>query len=320
MKKTLLATAIFSGLISATAGAATVYDADGTKLSVGGRAEVRGVFSDSVDGTMEDQSRARINILGKTKLSEKLTGFGFVEYQIDDYSDDEVSDEGIVLDGETGVENRYIYVGLSTEYGDFSYGKQVTANVQITNFSDIANYHSGINQVIDAAADNQEGVLLYSGTFGDALTVQADYQAASEDDADSYAASAVYGFDFGLDLAASYAAQDAATSADEAYQVTFGAAYTLDQLYLAVTYATGEKSETDDFDSVEVAVAYQATEQVGLIAIYGNQDVADIEIKNFFAFEANYNFNDSLSSFASYKFNEADGGEDELVLGAKYTF
>jgi len=319
MKKALLTTAVLSALASTTAGAVTVYNEDGTKLSIGGRAEVRGLFSDAVDGTMQDQSRARINLSGKTKISEKLTGFGFFEYQIDDFSDDEIND-GIVLDGETGVDNRYIYVGLSTEYGDFSYGKQVTANVQITNFSDIASYHSGINQVIDAAADNQEGVLLYTGTFGDALTVQADYQAASEDDADSYAASAVYGFDFGLDLAASYAAQDGATSADEAYQATFGVAYTLEQLYLAVTYATGEKSETDDFDSVEVAVAYQVTEEVGLIAIYGNQDEDDVEIKNFFAFEANYNFNDSLSSFASYKFDEADDGEDELVLGAKYTF
>ena len=82
MKKTLLATAILTGLVSATAGAATVYDKDGTTLKVGGRAEVRGLFSDSVEGTMKDKSRARIKFKGKTQITEDLAGFGVMEYEI----------------------------------------------------------------------------------------------------------------------------------------------------------------------------------------------------------------------------------------------
>ena len=82
MKKTLLATLILSSFVSIAANAATVYEKGGNKLSVGGRAEVRGLFSDSVDGTMEDKSRARINFGGETQISEDLTGFGFMEYEI----------------------------------------------------------------------------------------------------------------------------------------------------------------------------------------------------------------------------------------------
>ncbi|MCP5079357.1 MAG: porin, partial [Psychromonas sp.] len=168
MKKTLLATAILSGLVSLTAGAATVYDQDGTTLKVGGRAEVRGLFADSVEGTMEDKSRARINFGGETQISENLTGFGFMEYE--------------VKSGASNLKNRYLFAGIGTQIGDFSYGKQDTANIQISGFSDISSTHSGQQEVIDASSAKQDNIFLYSGSFADALTVQVDYQAAEEKD------------------------------------------------------------------------------------------------------------------------------------------
>jgi len=309
MKKTLLATTILATLVSATAGAATVYDADGTKFSIGGRAEARGKMGEEVAGTMEDATRARLNFSGETQISDSLTGFGFAEYQINDADTD---------DG-TAITNRYIYVGLGTQYGDFSYGKQVTANVQITGFSDIAEYHSGINQLIDAAADHQD-TFLYSGTFADALTLQANYQAVSEDDSDAYGLSAVYAFDFGLDLGASFAAQDAGTSSEEEQQATFAAAYTVDSLYVAASYATGEQSGEKDFDSLEIAVKYQFSDQFYLLGMYGNTEVDDADTVDQFALEANYRFNSSLNTYVSYKLSELDSDGDEVVIGAKYKF
>lgn len=300
MKKTLLATAILSGLVSATAGAATVYDNDGTSLSIGGRAEVRGEFKSA--GTMDDKSRARINVAGETKISDTLTGFGFVEYQITDDSD---NDDG------TALTNRYLYAGLATQYGDFSYGKQGAANVQLSDMSDIANYHSGIQQIITGSEDNQSNTFLYSSTF-DALTVQADYQAVSEEDKDTFGLSAVYALDFGLDLGVAY------TDGDDSYQTTFGAAYSADALYVAATYAIGDIDSDTDFDSLEVAVAYQLTEQVGLVGIYELQETNDVETVDAYALEANYSFNGNLSSFVSYQFNQID--DDSLVAGMKYKF
>jgi len=318
MKKTLLAATILGVVTSATAGAATLYDVDGTKFAVGGRAEVRGIFGDAVDGTMQDASRARLNFAGETQISENLSGFGFVEYEVTN-SDDE--------NGVDDLEDRYLFVGFGTVYGDFSYGKQAAANVQISDFTDIGEYHTGINQLIDAAADNQSNVLLFTSTFN-ALTVQADYQAVEDKDADAFAFSAVYEFGFGLDLGASYSNQNADVSADEAYQATFGAAYTQDQLYLAVTYATGEISEDSEFDSVEAAVKYQFTDDFALLGIYGNTEIDNVDTVDRFALEANYRFAPALNVYASYELNNLDkdeaeelgDDEDELVVGAKYSF
>jgi predicted porin len=191
MKKTLLATAILTSFVSAAAGAATVYDQDGTSLKVGGRAEVRGLFSDSVDGTMQDKSRARINFKGKTQISEDLAGFGVMEYEI--------------KSGASEVSNRYLYAGLSTVAGDFSYGRQDTANVQVSDMTDIASEHSGIQQYIGSASDKEDNTFAYADNFLDkALSVQANFIASEAEDQDAFGVSALYSLDFGLDLAASY--------------------------------------------------------------------------------------------------------------------
>ncbi|MEH6453374.1 MAG: porin, partial [Psychromonas sp.] len=225
MKKTLITLAVLASSI-ASVQATTVYDKDGTTLSVGGRAEVRGLFADSVEGSMQDKSRARINVAGETQISENLTGFGFVEYE---------------LTGSDSIKNRYIYAGIGTQAGDFSYGKQDTANVIVSDMTDIASYHSGQQQYIGSSSDKQDNVFLYSADLFDSLTVQANYIAQEEKDFDAYAISALFSMDFGLDLAASYSDQD------EQNQVTLGAAYTLNDLYLGATYALGSVDKNDDF-------------------------------------------------------------------------
>ena len=304
MKKTLLATAIVSALVSATAGAATVYDQDGTTMKIGGRAEVRGLFSDSVEGTMADKSRARINFGGETQISENLTGFGFMEYEI--------------KSGASEVKNRYLFAGFGTQIGDFSYGKQDTANVQVSDMTDISSYHSGIQQYIDSASDKQDNTFLYSGTFADALTVQVDYQAVEDKDMDAFAASALYAFDFGLDLAASYADQD------EANQAIVAAAYTWNDLYVAASYAMGDVSTNTEFTSFEAAVQYKLTKELRLIGIVGMAENetgnVTVDSEDFFAFEAQYRFNKSIRTVASYKVNNLDGADDELLVGIRYNF
>lgn len=307
MKKTLLATAIISGLVSATAGAATVYDNNGTTLKVGGRAEVRGLFSDDVEGTMEDKSRARINFGGETKISENLTGFGFMEYEI----------KPSTKDG-SDLDNRYLFAGIGTQVGDFSYGKQDTASVQVSDFTDIASEHSGQQQYIDSASDKESNTFLYSGTFNDALTVQVNYIASSEKDMDAFGLSAAYEFDFGLGLAASYADQD------ESNQATLGANYSINNFYVAASYAMGDVDATTEFTSLEVAAQYKFTKQFRMIGIIGmadednNANTTDTE--DFYALEAQYRFNKSIRTFASYKLNNLDNAEDELMLGLRYNF
>ena len=298
MKKTLLATAILSYLVSTTAGAVTIYDADGTALKLGGRAEVRGQFGDN-EGTMIDASRTRINMTGETKVSETLTGFAFTEYEFTS------------IDSE--ITSRYLYVGLGTVYGDFSYGQQDTANTQISDMTDIGSYYLGNQSQISAASSKQNNTFLFVSTF-DALTVNVDYQALNDDDIDTgFGLSAIYALDFGLNLGASYS-----SDAEDAYQATLAAAYTRDKLYLAASYATGDVADDVDFDAIEIAVAYQLTEQVGLLAQYGNVEVADTETVDAVVLEANYKFNGYLSSFIAYELNEVT--DDSVTAGLKYSF
>lgn len=305
MKKTLLATLILSSFISGAVSAATVYDKEDTKLSIGGRAEVRALFSDAVDGSMLDKSRARINFKGETKIAENLTGFAFMEYEI------KPGDE---------VKNRYLFAGIGTQAGDFSYGRQNSASVQISNITDIASAHSGVQQVIDAASDKQDNNFVFANNSIQGLALKANYIAnGSEtvDDAaeDSFGLSALYSMDMGLDLGVSYADQD------KENQITLGAGYTFENLYLAATYAMGSVDTNDDFTSLEVAAQYKFTKEFRMIAMYGlaDEDVAG-DTEDFAALEGQYRFNDSLRTYASYKLNNITGGDDELIAGLRYNF
>ncbi len=78
MKKTALTVAISSLLMAGAAQAATVYDQDGSKLTIGGRmnAMYYGTDDDAQDG---DASYLRLNIAGETKVDDKTTAFAFGE-------------------------------------------------------------------------------------------------------------------------------------------------------------------------------------------------------------------------------------------------
>lgn len=307
MKKTLLVTAMLAGLVSATAGAATVYDQDGTTMKVGGRVEARGLFGDDVDGTMEDKSRARINFKGKTQISDNLAGFGVMEYEIEA--------------GEEEVSNRYLYAGLSTDAGDFSYGRQDTANVQISDMTDISSYHSGEQQYIGSASDKENNTFLYSGEFSN-LSVQANYIAngdeadedSSNDPEDAFGISILYSLDSGLDLGASYSDED------EENQATFAIGYTYEDLYLAVSYAMGDVDADTDFTSLEIAAQYKFTKEFRMIGIYTVADEEDEDVTDYVALEGQYRFNSSIRGIISYKINNMDDENDEILAGLRYNF
>ncbi|NMS25139.1 porin, partial [Vibrio parahaemolyticus] len=99
--------------------AATVYKNDGTELKVGGRVEFRGDFIGSdgaeVEGSMEDKSRARLNLKGKTDIGNGLSAFGVYEAE--------------QKTGKSEFKNRYMYAGVDSDIGAFSVGRQDMAAV-----------------------------------------------------------------------------------------------------------------------------------------------------------------------------------------------
>ena len=330
MKKAVLASAVVAALVSGSSLAATVYSSDGTELKIGGRAEFRGDFIGSggaeVEGTMEDKTRFRLNLGGKTELTDTVTAFGFYEAE--------------QSTGDSQFDNRYMYAGVDFDGQAVSVGRQDMASVIVSDFTDITEF-SGVQQVIDAASDKEDSVFAYRGGF-DALQLQATYQANSEKDADGYGISGVYSLLIGLDLGLAYSGQDLGAGNGSANQILAGLAYSLDNLYLAATYSTGDLNDkavgpiAESFTAMEFAAQYNITKQVSAAAVYTYQEkeaangstadsVDGIELVGY------YKLNSNFRTYLSYYINGLDEvkdvttgltteGEDTLRLGVRYDF
>ncbi|CAK2993800.1 Outer membrane protein [Vibrio crassostreae] len=330
MKKAVLASAVVAALVSGSSLAATVYSSDGTELKIGGRAEFRGDFigsgGEEIEGTMEDKTRFRLNLGGKTELTDTVTAFGFYEAE--------------QSTGDSEFDNRYMYAGVDFDGQAVSVGRQDMASVIVSDFTDITEF-SGVQQLIDAASDKEDSVFAYRGGF-DALQLEATYQANSAKDTDGYGISGVYSLPIGLDLGLAYSGQDLGAGNGSANQILAGLAYSLDNLYLAATYSTGDLNDkavgpiAESFTAMEFAAQYKITKQVSAAAVYTYQEneaangstadsVDGIELVGY------YKLNSNFRTYLSYYINGLDEvkdvttgltteGEDTLRLGVRYDF
>lgn len=329
MKKAVLASAVVAALVSGSSLAATVYSSDGTELKIGGRAEFRGDFigsgGEEVEGSMEDKTRFRLNLKGETQLTDTATAFGFYE-----------AEQG---SGDDTFKNRYMYAGVDFDGQAISFGRQDMASVIVSDFTDISEF-SGVQQVIDSASDKEDGVFAYRGGF-DALQLEATYKTNSAKDSDGYGISGVYSLPIGLDLGLTYAAEDLGAGAGSANQILAGVAYSLDNLYLAATYSTGDLDDkatgTDEesFTAMEFAAQYKFTKQISAAAVYTYQENelangTKVDATDGIELAGYYKFNSNFRTYLSYYLNGLDEekniagvvteGEDTLRLGVRYDF
>ncbi|PMN73650.1 porin [Enterovibrio norvegicus] len=307
MKKAALASAILCALVSAPTLAATVYDADGTTLKVGGRAEARFNVSDNNESTensaFKDKSRARVNLKGKTEISDDLYGFGKYEAEFSDAD---------------SLKNRYFFAGFGFSAGEFSYGKQDSAQVQLTDITDVmATFGGDAADVVSGNKDKRENNFVYAGEFND-LTLQANYIAADEKDADSVGISALYNVG-SFSVGAGYVTQDAGTDNDD--QINLAAQFKQDAITLGALYTIASKSNVD-YTGYELSAQYKATKKLALVGVYnfGEFDNTTEEEANNVALEAVYKFNGHLRTYAGYKFEGVTGKEDQLQAGIRYDF
>ncbi|WP_318438334.1 porin [Photobacterium leiognathi] len=317
MKKAVLASAILASLVAGTANAATVYEDDSKSLSIGGRAEARFNISDANkgdDGTgnaFKDKSRARINLKGKAKITDDVTAFGKYEAEISDSSD-------------STVKSRYVYAGFDTQAGAFSYGKQDSAQVMLTDYTDILATFGGDGvDLVDGNKDKRENNFLFAGEFNN-FTVAANYIAENNDaekDSDSYGIAAQYAFPFGLSLGAGYVNGQDGTDVD-ANQYNLAASYEFNNFYAGATYASGEKGNTD-LTGYELATAFKMDKFIAQAA-YNFKQSEEAGVKtddvDYFVLEGIYKFNKNLRTYAGYLFNQIDGEDDELQVGIRYDF
>lgn len=331
--KTLIALAV-AATVSAGANAANVYSQDGTELNVGGRAEFRGDFigngGEEIEGTMANNSRFRLNVGGTTEINESLSGFGFYEAEqtVNSSSNNDANDT---------FKQRYMFAGLQGDFGAVSFGRQDTAAVQISQMSDVTTFTGAQKEFISAGNEQINNTILYTGNFVDALTVKASLVAGENKDTDAYGVSAIYTLPMGLGFGLGYSAGDNGENAGTGNAIIAGVNYTLDSLYLAGTYTTGEADDkyNSDFSGMEFAAtygfgngftlmgAYQKTEEDNLLG--KSQDKSD-----FFEITGDYAFNNNLNAYVAYQLNNLDSvsnaqgvkieGEDTMRLGLKYAF
>ncbi|MCZ4295215.1 porin [Vibrio sinaloensis] len=353
MNKTLIALAVSAAAVATGAVAAdgkqaggidgtSVYSSNGNSLEIGGRAEARLSLK---DGKAQDNSRVRLNFLGKTQITDGLYGVGFYEGEFVTNPETIVDANGkeVTVDS---LDNRYVYAGIGGNFGEVTYGKNDGALGVITDFTDIMSYHGNSAADKISVADRTDNMVSYKGQFAD-LGLKASYRFAdrtdatdggySDNKADGYSLSAVYALgDTGLKLGAGYADQDLEN------EYMLAASYRISDFYVAGTFTDGEKAAENvrrsvDYTGYEFATAY-TLEKTVFTATYNNAETNNETSADNVAIDATYYFKPNFRTYISYNFNlisEGDkiGGnslvngtaskadaEDELAIGLRYDF
>lgn len=249
-----------------------------------------------------------MNITGNTKISDSLSGFGKYEAEFDTSSNGDVN-------------NRYAYAGLSTDFGRFSYGKQDSAQVMLTNFTDtMATFGADAADLTDGNKDKREANFLYAGKFSD-FTVQANYLAPqTADDSDqSFGVAGIYTID-SFDLGAGF------VTTDDDHQINFAANIKFADFVFGAFFAFGEAAD-EDASALELSAMYKL-DKLLFVAVYNTSDYdalskkedEDGGEKDNIAMEAVYLFNSNLRAYAGYKFEFLDNLDNQLQAGIRYDF
>ncbi|KJR27916.1 hypothetical protein BOO91_03575 [Vibrio navarrensis] len=343
MKKTLIALSVSAAAVATGVNATEIYNQDGASLDIGGRAEARLSIK---DGKAQDNSRVRVNLLGKADIQDGLYGVGFFEGEFT------TADNGSNKEN-NHLDNRYTYAGIGGTFGEITYGKNDGALGIITDFTDIMSYHGNSAAQKIAAADRVDNMVAYAGQF-DALTVKASYRFADRENRkndgsiagenditdyytdngqDGYSLSAIYAIgNTGLALGGGYADQK------DQNEYMLAASYTMGDLYFAGIYTDGELAKTGgDYTGYELAARYTMGQTV-FTTTYNNAETNSNTSADNVALDATYYFKPNFRGYVSYNFNLIDAGdkygtvastvatatkaqaEDELAIGLRYDF
>jgi outer membrane protein OmpU len=338
MKMKFLAIAVAATIPATFVSAATVYQSDDTELNIGGRAEVRGNFSDanksaSNSNSYADKSRVRLSVDGTQNLSSEVDFFGKYEFELTEAEDGSGDD--------VAINTRYLYAGVETNRGNIYYGHQNNAVTYLTDFTDMAETYSGyINEYTIATADRAKNVLRYEITTEEGFTFQIDGNFNSESETSQstgYGAVIAYKIPVGLEIGIGYAASDETygngNETDTSDAFIAAAKYTNDNgIWAAIMYQGGSISydgtkgasynAADAFlgyafgdNAVNFGYSYFSADDLDQLDI----DFATVEYARYFG---------SVAFYGSYKLNfvdenkggEGDNVEDELMLGMRYGF
>ena len=330
MKKSLLAL-VLPSLFASTVGAVEVYNDDGQSVDLYGRAYAGYDFGSETSVGEEpttseygNDSYIRLGAKLKSDISDSLSAFARYELQYD-LKDSEKKPT---------TKTRLAYIGLDSNVGAFSFGRQYGAVSLVSDITDTA-YTNAYGGNLGVGSDHQgtgrdNSMLKYSNTFS-GLQLDASYVLDDEQDSTlssaAYGLAATYALDFGLTLAAGY---NGASPTDDYDASIFlvGASYKTGPVKIAATFAQGSEFEGQNIDhtAYELTAEYKITKQLRAQILYNTQETenattsATTDTVDDLVFGVRYDFNKNLRTVAEYRINGVEGKDDDFHLAARYSF
>ncbi|PHM71960.1 porin [Xenorhabdus sp. KJ12.1] len=287
-----IAMAIPACFITGTANAAEIYNKDGNKIDLYGKAEVQRYFAKSKSKEAGDNSFGRIGIRGTTQLTDSISGYGRWEFNM--------GASRTEVESSQFARTRLAFVGFKLgEYGTLDYGRNFGVVYDANALTDMMTVFGGDSM---AATENfmmsrATGLLTYRNTdfFGlvNGLNFALQYQAKNDggtlntrndiarQNGDGVGLSSSYNLGHGFTVAASYGNSNRTTDqkngtasakvlakGNKAEAWLVSAKYDKNNVYLAAMY--GEARNLTRFgSSVDNRVMFaNKTENIELTAQY----------------------------------------------------
>ena len=354
MKKTLLAVTI-PALFAVSANAATVYEKDGQKFDVYGRAQANIADKEAArlsgfDNTAEKTTligTGRIGLKGSTAINSQVSAFARGEWHVNaEQSSANEKDIDPATPGDQTQSNtkgqsfyaRHLYVGFDGgQAGKVLFGQTDTAFYDTLAVTDYFN-----NWGDEAyASGRQEGQAIYSGSWG-GYRASAGYQFAdaSQGLSNAYNASLGYTFDFGLGLGLGAESRNfdknvgSNTTLDSNDRWAISTSYGTQGapgFYAAALYTAATKSYYDgkadtDEQGWEFYGSYTTpnnwTFMGGYNRYYEKEQGADVVA--YYVADVQYNFTSNFMSYLEYRLEDGKtagvDNDDAVSLGLQYNF
>ena len=212
MKRNILAVVIPALLAAGAANAAEIYNKDGNKLDLYGKAVGLHYFSDE-SGNDGDQSYVRFGFKGETQINDQLTGYGQWEYNIQANNS-----EG--SDAQDGNKTRLGFAGLKFgDAGSIDYGRNYGVVYDAIGWTDMLPEFGGDSGSSDTFMNGRgTGMLTYRNTnfFGlvDGWDFAVQYQGKNDRDetrrsnGDGWGVSTSYVAPIGVGVVGAYSSSD----------------------------------------------------------------------------------------------------------------
>lgn len=325
MKNTLLVTAILASLVPTAHATVNVYKDDANQVDLYGRAYAAYIYQDGKDAKSDGRSDSyfRTGFKASSNLTGDLTALGHIEMQFESKDNSDANSES---------KTRLMYAGLKNNAGQLTFGRNYAADEIIADWADAGTTNYSGNPALGNLGRQANILKLEAKMLDDNLNLVAHVQPESSDDSSgndsqsSYAFGGVYGFDFGLELGATYTGvmtENYTVNSDyDRSTILVAARYKLNGLTASIV---GDSTDNDnginDWIAYELSLAYSLDKLTGTVT-YKQRDTDTINDNTVdqTALGLAYKFNGNFRLVTEYVIDGVDGNEDQLHMAARYDF